>query len=36
MKVLNKLALAGHSRDVGFGEVLEIDDKKIYRYIKPI
>ncbi len=36
MKVLKKLALAGHSRDVGFGEVLEIDDKKIYRYMKPI
>ena len=35
-EVLKKLALAESSRDVGFGEILEIDDKKIYRYMKPI
>jgi hypothetical protein len=36
MKVLKKLALAKSSRDVGFGALLEIDDKEIYRYMKPI
>ena len=35
-EVLKKLASAEPSSDVGFGELLEIDDKKIYRYMKPI
>jgi hypothetical protein len=35
-EVLKKLALTEPSRDIGFGEILEIDDKKIYRYMKPI
>lgn len=35
-EVLKKLELAEPSSDVGFGEILEIDDKKIYRYMKPI
>ena len=35
-KVLKKLELAGHSGNAGFGEILEVDDKEIYRYMKPI
>jgi hypothetical protein len=35
-EVLKKLELAGPSKDVGFGEILEVDDKEIYRYMKPI
>ncbi|MFQ5686236.1 MAG: DUF3365 domain-containing protein [Candidatus Scalindua sp.] len=35
-KVLKKLELAQPSKGVGFGEVIEVDDKKTYRYMKPI
>lgn len=35
-KVLKKLALAESLKGVGFGEILDIDDKRVYRYMKPI
>jgi methyl-accepting chemotaxis protein len=35
-KVLKNLELARPSKGIGFGEIMEIDDKKIYRYMKPI
>ncbi len=35
-KVLKKLHLSAYSKGVGFGETLETEDEKIYRYMKPI
>jgi methyl-accepting chemotaxis protein len=35
-KVLKKLQSSGYSKGVGFGETLETENKKIYRYMKPI
>lgn len=36
MKVLKLFGSLEYPRDVGFGEILGINDKKIYRYMKPI
>jgi len=35
-KILNKFELSEYPKGAGFGEILETDDKKIYRYMKPI
>ncbi len=35
-KVLNKFELSKYPKGAGFGEILETDDKEIYRYMKPI
>ncbi len=35
-KILNKFELSKYPKGVGFGEILETGDKKIYRYMKPI
>ncbi|MFQ5714307.1 MAG: DUF3365 domain-containing protein [Candidatus Scalinduaceae bacterium] len=35
-KVLKKLQSSAYSKGVGFGETLETENKKIYRYMKPI
>ncbi len=35
-KVLKKLQSSAYSKGVGFGETLETEDEKIYRYMKPI
>lgn len=35
-KVLNKFELSEYPKGVGFCEILEIDGKKVYRYMKPI
>ncbi len=35
-KVLKKLQSSEYSKGVGFGETLEAEDEKIYRYMKPI
>lgn len=35
-KVLNKFELSKYPKGAGFGEILEADGRKIYRYMKPI
>jgi methyl-accepting chemotaxis protein len=35
-KVLNRFELSKYPKGAGFGEILETDGKKIYRYMKPI
>ncbi|MHC4266865.1 MAG: Tll0287-like domain-containing protein [Planctomycetota bacterium] len=35
-KILNKFELSKYPKGAGFGEILETDDKEIYRYMKPI
>ncbi|MBZ0107739.1 MAG: DUF3365 domain-containing protein [Candidatus Scalindua rubra] len=35
-KILNKFELSKYPKGTGFGEILEIDGRKIYRYMKPI
>lgn len=35
-RVLNKFNLSEYPEGVGFGEILETDGKKVYRYMKPI
>ncbi|GAX61385.1 sensor histidine kinase [Candidatus Scalindua japonica] len=35
-KILNKFELSKYPKGTGFGEILETDGRKIYRYMKPI
>jgi len=35
-KILNRFELPKYPKGAGFGEILETDGKKIYRYMKPI
>ncbi|MGR3303082.1 MAG: Tll0287-like domain-containing protein [Candidatus Scalindua sp.] len=35
-KVLMKMESVRSSENVGIGEILEVDDKEIYRYMKPV
>jgi len=35
-KVLKLLGSSGHPKDVGFGEMMEVDGKESFRFMKPI
>jgi hypothetical protein len=35
-KILNKFELSKYPKGTGFGEILETDGRKIYRYMKPV